>query len=128
LEPLLHEFGLVLLTMLLLSERSWKHHYVTALPSAWILAAVVAERRPRGRIVLGLLLAAAALVNVPSADLFEPIFGARTADRVLAFGPYAWAASLMAAAHAISLAEYNSCVHRRSSHDDRLRIAEGKQT
>ncbi len=51
---LLGEFALVVLTMLFVSERSWKHHYVTVLlPITYLVAEFFSTRvGPRGRAVI----------------------------------------------------------------------------
>jgi hypothetical protein len=53
---LLGEFALVVLTMLFVSERSWKHHYVTVLlPITYLVSEFFSPRvGPRGRAVIAL--------------------------------------------------------------------------
>lgn len=81
----LGQFSCLALAMLMLSERSWKHHYVTlALPVAflvgtfWRSARGTAERR-----VSGLALAAAMLTLALSS---EALLGARGSDLAEALG------------------------------------------
>ncbi len=87
----LGEFALLALAMLLLSERSWKQHYVTLLlPLAFLLhyatnPATPAPARRRSFIVLGLALALTGLTG-------EGLLGERLSDLAEAYGAWLWAA------------------------------------
>ena len=98
-----HEFALVLLAMLLLSERSWKHHYVTILPSFVALISWIAQRRGTAArpLVVALTAVAAILPIVASQDLLGPLAGDAVVDRLQAYGVYIWSAALLIAAHLI---------------------------
>ena len=66
------EFALVVLTMLFVSERSWKHHFVTlVLPYAFLVTrTLVLPARLRVRFALGtMLLASAVLIGCTSSEL-----------------------------------------------------------
>ena len=70
------EYGLVLLAMLLLSERSWKAHHVTMLLAGAVVAAAIwAEgfSRTRRRWLAGLLAGAAVISLVTSTDIIGPV-------------------------------------------------------
>jgi alpha-1,2-mannosyltransferase len=74
---LLGEFSLVVLTMLIVSERSWKHHFVTiVLPYAYLVArvAVLPGPRPYRRKIAGLLFLSALLMAFTSSE-FGTLFG-----------------------------------------------------
>ncbi len=60
------EYAFVVLGMLLLSERTWKHHAVTLIiPAAALIAAVAAGNlSPRGRLTVLIVIAAAGLLMV----------------------------------------------------------------
>ena len=66
---LLGEFALVVLTMLFVSERSWKHHYVTVLlPITYLVSEFFSPRvGPRGRAAI--VLSWAAVVRPDGLDL-----------------------------------------------------------
>lgn len=61
---LLGEFALVVLTMLFVSERSWKHHYVTLLlPLAYLACRVSSSALPvRDRVKIGIALASSGVL------------------------------------------------------------------
>lgn len=69
----LGEFALVVLTMLFVSERSWKHHYVTLLlPFAYLGVRCAGEGRSlRSRSAIGIILIASAILI----GLTSPEFG-----------------------------------------------------
>lgn len=105
---LVHELALVLYAMLLVSERSWKHHYVGMLVSYFLLAAISwsAWRQGRQRKAIGLasLIAFSALVLAPtSTDIAKPIWGTDGAKLAQAYGAYIWAAVALMVAHGWSL-------------------------
>jgi len=100
-----HEFALVLLAMLLLSERSWKHHYVTTLPSFVALFAWLAHRPPNAfarNWVIALTAIAALLPVIASQDVLKPIAGNHAVELLQAYGVYVWSAVLLTAAHLIA--------------------------
>jgi alpha-1,2-mannosyltransferase len=99
-----HEFALVLLAMLLLSERSWKHHYVTVLPSFVALFGWLAFRRQKSgwRSLAPWLTAVAALLPiVASQDVLKPIAGNYAVELLQAYGVYAWSAAMLIVAHVL---------------------------
>jgi hypothetical protein len=88
---LLGEFALVVLTMLFVSERSWKHHFVTiALPLAYLvyrLALPVLERGARA--VLGVGLALSALLMLTTSEEVGGLFlGGDGHEYALYYGLY----------------------------------------
>lgn len=101
----LHEASLVLIAMLLLSERSWKHHYVTLLPSFAVLVATTWRyaqshaTKASSRQLVCALAGSFVLMTAASQDLVDPLFGEGAADRIEACASYVWAAILLAAAH-----------------------------
>jgi alpha-1,2-mannosyltransferase len=100
-----HEFSMVLVAMLLLSERSWKHHYVTILPSFVALFAWIrfrGEASARRRIIIGLTVTAAALPILASQDVLGPTAGDSAVELIQAYGVYAWSAALLVSAHLLA--------------------------
>ncbi|MBA4067677.1 MAG: hypothetical protein C0501_29030 [Isosphaera sp.] len=88
------ECGLIAVGMLLLSERTWKHHAVVLLIPAAALAAAVARGLP-GRVhrfVVGATTAAVLLMALPG------LFGPRAADLAMVYGTHTAAFLLLAAA------------------------------
>jgi alpha-1,2-mannosyltransferase len=99
-----HEFALVLLAMLLLSERSWKHHYVTILPSFVALFSWIAHRPDAGfarTIVIALSATAAGLIVLTSQDFLGTIAGDHAVEMIQACGAYTVSAILLVACHII---------------------------
>lgn len=95
------EFALVLVGMLIFSERTWKHHCVTLMLPFGVLAYVSATqtRTMFARIMLGaLLVTVIALMLTASGMLPE-----RAADLAMVYGPYLWAFLLLVAALATVL-------------------------
>jgi hypothetical protein len=88
------EFSLVLLGMLLFSERSWKHHHVTLILPAAVLLYYLSTRRP-GRALrnylIGTLLLAALLMTATGTGLDE-----RAGKLAQVYGGYLWANLLLA--------------------------------
>jgi len=79
------ECSLIVIGMLLFSERTWKHHAVTLLvPYAAILGALCTceMSRSRRRALVGILIAAAVLTNVPG------MLPSRAADLAMVYGSY----------------------------------------
>ena len=99
-----HEFALVLLAMLLLSERSWKHHYVTILPSFVALFSWIAHRSDAGfarSIVVALSATAAGLIVLTSQDVLGTIAGDHVVEIIQAYGAYTISALLLVVCHII---------------------------
>jgi hypothetical protein len=92
---LLGEFGLVVLTMLFVSERSWKHHYVTVLlPYTYLVyqaVAAPATRRVRA-ILVGSLAFSALLMASSSSDLSDLVAGEGAHEVALYYGLFFWSA------------------------------------
>lgn len=88
------EFCLVVLTMLFVSERSWKHHYVTVLlPYTYLvfqLWAVPTTRRTRWAIV-GWLAASSLFMLTTSSDIGELVAGEDGHEVALYYGMFFWA-------------------------------------
>lgn len=100
----LHEFGLVLLASLLVSERSWKHHYTALLPTYAALVAAWAREWPDGRMawrhpLACCLLAATAAMALVNRDLVRPVLGEYGSKYAEAYGCYVWAAVLLGLGH-----------------------------
>jgi hypothetical protein len=94
------ECGLIVMGMLLLSERTWKHHAVVLLiPAAALAHAATLElpRRVRG-FVIGAMIAAALLMAVPG------LFGTRAGDVAMVYGTHTIAFLLLTAALYVVLA------------------------
>jgi hypothetical protein len=95
---LLAEFGVVVLGMLLFSERTWKHHAVTLLvPFAllsYVLSAFVLPK-PRRSLVIGILALSSLLMLSTSTGSWDThdLIG-KTAQ---AYGAYVWAFALLSA-------------------------------
>jgi hypothetical protein len=89
---LMAEFAVVLLGMLLFSERTWKHHCVTLLMPFAVLAycwsARVARRGPRWYVV-GSVAAATLLITLTSTGLFDG--QDRIGKLAQVYGAYVWA-------------------------------------
>lgn len=88
------EFALVVLTMLFVSERSWKHHYVTLLlPFAYLVPRMIlpgVSRRARW-LVAESLLAAMFLMGTTSSELGR-FFASREGHKIAqAYGMFLWA-------------------------------------
>lgn len=100
---LLGEFALVVLTMLFVSERSWKHHYVTLLlPYTYLVYQAVAGRlTARVRAILGASLAASALLMAStSSEIGDLIAGEKGHEVALYFGMFFWSGLVLYAATA----------------------------
>jgi hypothetical protein len=94
------ECGLIVLGMLLLSERTWKHHAVTLLIPAAALASAATRDLP-WRVhgfVIGTLMAAGLLMTLPG------LFGTRLQDLALVYGTHTAAFLLLTVAIGIVLA------------------------
>jgi hypothetical protein len=99
------EFSLVILGMLLFSERTWKHHCVTlVLPFAVILYYLAVERpKTRRRLFLiGILVAVAILIGSTSTNGVSTWWD-RSAKLAQVYGAYVWAYLLLILALVILL-------------------------
>lgn len=93
---LVAEFGLVLLGMLLFSERTWKHHCATLLfPCAMIAWGMAQTTGTTRRAFAGCLIAAGALMTTTTSGLFPG--HERLGDLALVYGAYVWAFLLLGA-------------------------------
>lgn len=93
------EFSLVVLGMLLFSERTWKHHCVTLVLPFAVLVYGLAVLRPGKRMrawIIATLAAVALLMLTTSTSLFEGWEGAAKMAQV--YGAYVWAYLLLIAA------------------------------
>lgn len=100
---LLGEFSLVVLTMLFVSERSWKHHYVTLiLPFSYlVMRACMADVGPRARAALIASLAGAMLLMATtSSELGGWLAGGQGHKLAQAYGMFFWAGAVLYAATA----------------------------
>jgi hypothetical protein len=91
---LLGEYSLIVLTMLFVSERSWKHHYVTLLlPYTYLTYRVFLAPVSRGvRIVLGAAMALSALLMATTSSEFGGLFAAGQGHKIAqAYGMFLWA-------------------------------------
>jgi len=91
---LLGEVALVVLTMLFLSERSWKHHYVTVLlPYSYLVSEFFSSRvGPRGRALLvGSWALTFSLMAAASADLGGLFAEGQGHEIAQGYGSFLWA-------------------------------------
>ncbi len=90
------ELALILVGMLIFSERTWKHHCVTlALPFAvlaYVLARVPMRRGIRFALAIGLIGAVGLMIS--ASGLLSP----RAADLAQVYGVYLWAFLILLAA------------------------------
>ena len=95
---LLGEVSLIVLTMLFLSERSWKHHYVTLLlPYSYLVGEYFSNRlASRGRALLvGSWALAFSLMAAASADLGGLFADGEGHEIAQAYGAFLWAGMLL---------------------------------
>lgn len=95
---MLGEFALVVLTMLFVSERSWKHHFVTIiLPLTYLVYRLAVPRlRFDTRIVLGAGLALSALLMLTTSEEVGGQFQAGEGhEYALYYGLYLWSAVVL---------------------------------
>ena len=100
---LLGEFALVVLTMLFLSERSWKHHFVTMLlPFTYLMAEFTYFRpTPARRIVISAAIWLSMLLMATTSRELGSLFGGREGpDVAQAYGMFLWAGMVLYAATA----------------------------
>jgi hypothetical protein len=91
---LLGEFTLVVLTMLFVSERSWKHHYVTLLlPYTYLTYRVFLAGVPRwSRVLLATALAMSALLIATTSSEFGGLFADGQGHKIAqGYGLFLWA-------------------------------------
>ena len=95
---LLGEFSLVVLTMLFVSERSWKHHFVTVLlPYTYLMyrVGVMATTR-RVRWILGSALILSTLLMATTSSELGGLFAARQGHKIAqGYGMFLWAAVVL---------------------------------
>ena len=93
------EYSLVVLGMLLFSERTWKHHCVTLMLPFAVLTYYLATRRPRpllgGYLIASLVVAVVlmSLTSTPGLSGFDQL-----AKKAEIYGAYVWAYVVLAAA------------------------------
>jgi hypothetical protein len=100
---LLGEFALIVLTMLFVSERSWKHHYVTLLlPYTYLTYRVfLAPVSRASRIVLGTAMALSALLMATTSSEFGGLFANGRGHKLAqAYGMFLWAGVVLYSATA----------------------------
>jgi hypothetical protein len=94
------EFALVVVGMLLFSERTWKHHCVTLLVPFAVLSYYLAVRRPgrflRGYLIASLVAVLLLMTSTGTTGLFEPFD--EIAKRAQVYGAYTWANLVLMAA------------------------------
>jgi hypothetical protein len=91
---LLGEFALVVLTMLFVSERSWKHHYVTILlPNIYLVSEFFSPKNgPRQRtIIAGAWSLAFCLMAATSTDIGGLVAEGRGHEIAQGYGTFMWA-------------------------------------
>lgn len=95
---LVGEFALVVLTMLFISERSWKHHFVTLLlPYAYLVAEFAyGTQRLRSRVLISVAVwGSVVLMGTTSPELAEPFLGDEGHELAQGYGMFLWAAGLL---------------------------------
>ncbi|MBY0589374.1 DUF1571 domain-containing protein [bacterium] len=103
-----HELGIVLLAMLLISERSWKHHFVWLVPISLALVGSACSlwadgRRRSASAILFLMTGAFFSMLLTSQDVVRPWAGESAAKMMQAWGAYVWASLFLMTAHVIAL-------------------------
>lgn len=94
----LGEFSLVVLTMLFVSERSWKHHYVTILiPLVYLVYHLFrAAMSRRERVLIGAALAASAVLMASTSDGVGGHFADGLGHEIaLFYGMFLWSAVIL---------------------------------
>jgi alpha-1,2-mannosyltransferase len=95
---LLGEFALIVLTMLFVSERSWKHHYVTLLlPYTYLTYRVLMGTATRRvRVLLGLSLALSAFLMATTSSEFGGLVADGQGHKIAqGYGMFLWAGVLL---------------------------------
>jgi hypothetical protein len=98
------EFGLILLGMLLFSERTWKHHCVTLMLPFAVIVYYLAVCRPVGQLrayLIGSLVAAVLLMASAGTGIIESFDGVGKLAQV--YGAYVWAYLVLGAALVVLL-------------------------
>ena len=98
------EYGLILLGMLLFSERTWKHHCVTLLVPFCVLCYYLATARPQRRtrqFVIAMLIAAAVLMTATTTGWSSSL--ERMGKMAQVYGAYVWANLALTAALVVVL-------------------------
>jgi hypothetical protein len=118
-----HELGIVFLVMLMISERSWKHHFVWLLPMSLVLAASAYGWYRQGRWgwsmgLIALMVGAFFSMLLTSQDFVRPWGGEGWAKMMQAWGAYVWASAFLIAAHGVALGELRRA--RVKSEDDSI--------
>lgn len=120
---LLGEFALVVLTMLFLSERSWKHHYVTVLlPFTYLMAqfAFGGLKLP-SRVVLSASMWASVVLMATTSTELGGVFGRGHGHKLAqAYGMFFWSGVLLYVATA-----WRVCAERRRPADGVATAASG---
>ncbi len=99
------EFSLIVLGMLLFSERTWKHHCVTLMLPLAVLCYYLAACQPGAglrRYLIGTLIVVTLLIESTSISLFDKDF----AKMAQTYGAYVWAYVLLMAALVVLLSEH----------------------
>jgi hypothetical protein len=102
--PLAAEFSLILLGMLLFSERTWKHHCVTLMLPFAVISYYLALCRPGGRLrtyLIGSLVVALLLMASTGTGIIEKLDGVGKLAQV--YGAYVWAYLVLGAALVVLL-------------------------
>ncbi len=95
------EFSIVILGMLLFSERTWKHHCVTLLLPFAVLCYYLATQGPsagRRRYLIASITVATIIMASTSTGLWQPFGFVRGAKLAQTFGAYVWAELILLAA------------------------------
>jgi alpha-1,2-mannosyltransferase len=98
------EYGLILLGMLLFSERTWKHHCVTLLVPFCVLCYYLATARPERwtrQFVIAMLIAAAVLMTATTTGWSSSL--ERVGKLAQVYGAYVWANLALTAALVVVL-------------------------
>ncbi|HEV8060101.1 MAG TPA: glycosyltransferase family 87 protein [Gemmataceae bacterium] len=96
------EFSLVMLGMLIFSERTWKHHCVTMLAPFAVLSYYLAVCRP-GRVLQGVLIALLVIASLLMASTSTSLFAHLDAKMAEVYGAYLWAIFVLVAAMVVLL-------------------------
>ncbi len=108
------EFALIVLTMLFISERSWKHHYVTLLlPYTYLMYRVgVAEVAVRTRVILAMSMLVSTVLMATTSSELGGLFAAHQGHKIAqGYGMFFWAGVVLYLATAWQVrAESNGAV------------------
>jgi hypothetical protein len=103
------EFSLIVLGMLLFSERTWKHHCVTLVLPFAVIAYYLATCQPGRHLRAYLIGTLAAVMLLMASTSTSLLSGAKLAQ---VYGAYTWAILLLVAAMAVLLRIKPSCTKR----------------